>query len=87
MNDWTWSRWWLLGWTVAAVLFAAQAVNRLNGAEDFYDGASGLVQLATWNLLTGAIESGFLALGLLFVAVLPAAWRSTGPRREELARP
>ena len=78
MDEWPWRRWWLLGWIVVAALFVGQTVNRLSGAREFYDGTSGLVQVATWNLLVGAIESGFLSLGLLFIAVLPTAWLITG---------
>ena len=77
MNEWTWTRWWLIGWLLVATGFGLQAINRLSGAQEFYDERTGDMNVATWNLLVGGIESGLLTVGLLFVATLPAVWQMT----------
>ena len=77
MNEWTWTRWWLIGWLLVATGFGLQAINRLSGAQEFYDERTGDMNVATWTLLVGGIESGLLTVGLLFVATLPAVWQMT----------
>lgn len=83
MSEWTWTRWWLVGWLLVATGFGLQTINRLSGAQEFYDERTGDLNVATWNLLMGGIESGLLTVGLLFLAILPAVWRMTRCTRSD----
>lgn len=83
MSEWSWARWWLAGWTLVACGFGLQTVNRLSGAQSFYDERTNVMNAATWDLLVGGIESALLTMGLLFLAALPAAWRATRARTHQ----
>lgn len=66
MNEWTWTRWWFVGWLLVAFGFGLQTITRLSGAQEFYDGRASEINVATWNLLMGGIKSGLFTVVLLY---------------------